>query len=80
MSRADDVAEIFPDHDIVQMDGFDECIIGYAEPLNETPKLCYSVDKIIDKLCEDMSYEDAQEHFDFNIGGSHGPVILVYTP
>lgn len=80
MSRADDVADLFPDDDIVQMDGYDDCIIGYTEPLNETPKLCYSVDKILTQLRErdGMEYLEAQEWFEFNM--THGPVILVYTP
>ena len=80
MSRADDVADLFPEEAILQMDGFDDCIIGYHEPLNKPPQLVYSVDKIMDTLCEEMSHEEAQEHFDFNIAGSHGPVVLVSTP
>jgi hypothetical protein len=80
MSRADDIADIFPEENILQMDGYDDCIIGYTEPLNATPMLCYSVDKILLQLqeCEGMEYDDALEHFEFNM--TSGPVILVYTP
>jgi len=80
MSRADDIADLFPDDDIRQMDGYDDCIIGYTEPLNAAPMICYSVDKILAQLRESdgMEYLEAQEWFDFNM--THGPVVLVYTP
>ena len=78
MSRADDVSDLFPEENIMQMDGYDDCIIGYTEPLNATPQLVYSVDKILEQLRKDMSYDDAQEWFEFNM--TSGPVVLVYTP
>ena len=80
MSIADDIADLFPDDDISQMDGYDDCIIGYTEPDNASPMLVYSVDKILAQLRErdGMDYLEAQEWFDFNM--VHGPVILVYTP
>lgn len=80
MSRADDIADLFPEENISQMDGYDECIIGYTEPLNATPMICYSVDKILEQLRESdgMDYLGAQEWFEFNM--TSGPVVLVYTP
>ena len=44
-------------------DGFDEALIGMS----------YDIDQIIDILCrdDDMTREDAIEHFEFNIGGSY---------
>jgi hypothetical protein len=80
MSRADDIADLFPEETISQMDGYDDCIIGYTEPLNATPMICYSVDKILANLREvqGMEYLEAQEWFDYNM--TQGPVVLVYTP
>jgi hypothetical protein len=49
-------------------DGFDEAIIGLE--LN-TNRVIYSVKKCIEILCEDMSEEDAREHFDFNVAGGY---------
>jgi len=40
----------------------------------------YSEQKIIDKLAEEMSYEDAEEYYGFNIAcafmGPHTPIII----
>ena len=49
-------------------DGFDDAIIGLE--LN-TNRVIYSVKKCIEILCEDMSEEDAREHFDFNVAGGY---------
>ena len=49
-------------------DGFDQAIIGLE--LN-TNRVIYSVKKCIEILCEDMSEEDAREHFDFNVAGGY---------
>lgn len=51
--------------------GFDDAIIGYTQRLNQKPLVAYSVDKIIEILVErdGLTYEEAIEHFDFNIGG-----------
>ena len=49
-------------------DGFDEAILGMLGDV-----VAYSTKKIIDILMEQgLSYEEAQEHFDFNIAGSMG--------
>jgi hypothetical protein len=52
-------------------DGFDEAILGYTQRMNQPPLVAYSVDKIIEILMErdEMTYEEAMEYFDFNIGG-----------
>ena len=49
-------------------DGFDDAINGLE--LN-TNRVIYSVKKCIEILCEDMSEEDAREHFDFNVAGGY---------
>tara|TARA_R100001460_G_scaffold3545_6_gene10752 strand:+ start:37 stop:372 length:336 start_codon:yes stop_codon:yes gene_type:complete len=52
-------------------DGFDEALIGMTH--GSEPKAVYDIDQIIDILCRDdeMTREDAIEHFEFNIGGSY---------
>lgn len=56
-----------------KIDGFDDCIIGVVTRIKLTPMLCYDSDKIISKLIreEQMTWEEAHEHFDFNIFGSY---------
>jgi hypothetical protein len=55
----------------LQMDGFDDCIIGIAERCSQQPLLVYSRDKIVEQLMkDDLSYEEAQEYIDFNMAGA----------
>jgi len=57
--------------DALFADGFDEAILGYTQRMNQPPIVAYSVDKIIKILVErdGMTYEEAMEYFDYNIGG-----------
>ena len=56
---------------MLKADGFDEAILGVDD---KEERLIYSVDKVIESLCEQMSYEEAVEYFEFNIGGAYvGP-------
>ncbi len=52
-------------------DGFDEAIIGYTQRMNQSPLVAYSVDKMVEIMVErdGMTYEEAIENFDYNIGG-----------
>lgn len=52
-------------------DGFDAAILGRTQRMNQKPIVAYSVDKIIEIMVErdGMTYEEAIEYFDFNIGG-----------
>lgn len=52
----------------LKADGFDEAIIGVDE---SSMRLIYSVSKCLEILCKDMSYEDAIEHFEYNVRGSY---------
>jgi len=63
-----EILECFPDEVIIKADGFDEAIIGIDEP---SMRLVYSVSKCIDILLKDMNYEDAMEHFSFNVSGAY---------
>jgi hypothetical protein len=61
------------------LDGFDDCLIGIAEEFGNGPRLIYSKDRIIHKLQEDMTEEEAYEYYDYNILGGYfgeqGPVF-----
>ena len=55
-------------------DGFDDAILGMLGDV-----VAYSTKKILDILIEQgLSYEEAREHFDFNIAGSMGEGYPVY--
>jgi len=58
------------DPELLFADGYDDCIIGMTFRA-DVPVDIYSADKIIDKLANEMSYEEAQEFFDFNIEGAY---------
>jgi hypothetical protein len=69
MTRGD-ISEINPE--ALLCDGFDEAIIGMAERINLGPVVAYDVDKMLEIMVErdGMTYEEAQEFFDFNIIGA----------
>jgi len=56
----------------MQADGLEDCIIGVAERCSKDPLLVYDREKIAEKMMREdgLSYEDAQEHIDFNIVGA----------
>ena len=61
---------MFPENEILKMDGFDDAVIGYHEQSN---RVIYSVKKVVDIIfnemqnADDFTMEDAFEHFAFNI-------------
>lgn len=63
--------------------GFDDCIVGISEEFGRETRIIYSKEKMIEKLIidEEMTEEDALEHFYYNIVGSHfgdrDPIFLV---
>jgi len=61
-----EILEAYPDASFMIADGFDEAVIGVCGE-----KLVYSIEKIIEKLMEDMSEEDAWEYYEYNIEGSY---------
>lgn len=65
------ITEQYPEASFLQADGFDGAILGVVYG-SEPPRLAYSVAIILATLMEEgMTYEDAREHFDFNIGGGY---------
>ncbi len=54
------------------LDGFDDAIIGIAERINLNPVVTYDVEKMLSILIDkyDMSYDEAEEYYHFNILGA----------
>jgi hypothetical protein len=61
------ILEWFPEEEFIKIDGFDEAIIGIED---FDMRLIYSCSKIIEILKQEMSEEDAIEHFEYNIKGA----------
>jgi hypothetical protein len=69
MSILEIIMDNYPEETFLKVDGFDEAIIGLEE---NSFKLIYSVKKCLSILeKQDMEYEDAVEHFYFNISGAY---------
>ena len=69
------------EHQLLRMDGFDNCILGVVERYGEPPIVCYDRDLVIRQLENNgMSNEEAEEFFQFNqIGawmGENTPCFL----
>jgi hypothetical protein len=66
----DFILETFPEHTFEIPDGFEEAVIGIEE---YSMKLVFSVKKCIEILIdkEEMTLEDAVDHFDFNVKGGY---------
>ena len=62
------ILEYYSEETFLKVDGFDEAIIGVDE--NQV-RLIYSVTKCLEILMSEMSYDDALEHFNFNVSGSY---------
>jgi hypothetical protein len=64
------ILEYYPDESFLKADGFDDAVIGVEIP---SMRLIYSVTKVIETLIteDEMSMEDAMEHYEFNIRGSY---------
>jgi len=81
----ENMVEIAGDDNLVFLDGFDHCILGICSIYGEVPRVAYSVELIIKALQKnEMSYEEATEFFDFNIGclhtGPYTPALIVAGP
>ena len=63
--EVDDLADEFAT-DLIRMDGYDDCVVGVVERYGQPPIFCYDKQKVLSKLQEDMSLEEAEEFFNFN--------------
>lgn len=57
----------------VMLTGLEDAIVGIVEEFGSGRRILYSKDKIIDILVtrDSMTYEEAEEYYDFNILGLH---------
>jgi len=71
------IVDSFPDHSIIKIDGFNDCIIGYVFQ-DDIVKLVYSQKKIINSLKKDgMTSDEALEFFYHNISDTY---VGIETP
>lgn len=70
MTLREALAEI--DEEMLMADGFDEALIGYAQRCGQPALAVYDRNKCIDIMVErdGMSYEEAEEFFEFNVVGA----------
>ena len=52
-------------------DGLDEAVIGYIDRMNEPRVVVYDREKCIDILNKDMSRDEAEEYFEYNVAGAY---------
>jgi len=59
--------------EIIFFDGFDEAIIGICKRYGQNPIVAYDYEKCIDILLvgDEMSREEAEEYFEFNVSGAY---------
>ena len=62
-----EIVEVFGNESTLKVDGYDDCIVG----VDGDGRLVYDRMKMLDKLGKDMSSDEAEEYFEFNIAGSH---------
>ena len=67
----------------MQVDGFNDCIIGVAQRFGDQDVLAYDINKILVRLAQDgMTLEEAEEYFDYNIAGAwvgEGTPVFIRT-
>jgi hypothetical protein len=69
MNKKEIIIDRFPDETFMFADEFDDAIIGLCEVTN---RVIYSTKKILEILIEEgMEYEDALDHFGYNITGGY---------
>ena len=77
-SFADAVA---PDEDIMIPDGLEGAFLGISTE-EEPPRAVFSIDKCIEILRKDMSADEAEEYFWYNVAGAGGVgfPLFISTP
>lgn len=69
--------------ELLTMTGFDDCIIGVVERFDSPPIVCYDKAKVIQRLMQDMSENEAEEFFAYNqLGawlGEQTPCFITLT-
>ena len=56
---------------MMQMDGYDDCVVGTVNRFGISPVLCYDLHKVIAKMVDDgMTEEEAYEYYNYNMLGA----------
>lgn len=63
-----EILDNYEDTEFLIADGFDDAVMGLEIP---SMRLIYSVKKVIEILIKEMNYEDAVQHFEYNVAGSY---------
>ena len=75
----DEVEELY--EGAILLEGFDDCIVGVTEEFGNGIRILYSRDKILENLKEEMTEEEANEFYYYNIVGGYfgerNPLFLV---
>ena len=66
MRTLNELYDMYPDDNLLRMEGFDDAILGVEE---RTMRLVYSKSKIMRQLIRSMDYETAMDYFYQNIDG-----------
>ena len=55
------------EHEMLTMDGYDDCIVGVVERYGQKPIVCYDKEKVLQRLeSEGCDRDEAEEFFYFN--------------
>jgi len=71
MENVDNIIEelLGEDETVLKADGFDEAFVGIGRKFGK-PHAVYDREKCIEILTENMSEEDAEEYFQYNVEGA----------
>lgn len=80
----DEIDKWAEDRDITILlaDGLEGAFLGVDET-GEAPRAVYSIEECIRILSKDMSREDAEEYFDYNVSGAYvgeQTPLFIHTP
>jgi hypothetical protein len=64
------INEKYPDLEILLADGFESAFLGIGQQFN-TYFAVYNKNKCIEILAEEMTEGEAEEYFDYNVGGAY---------
>jgi hypothetical protein len=71
LNARDQIRLMMDEFDLMFADGFDDAIIGHADRSGMQPVVAYDTTKVIEILQREMSQEDAEEFFAYNVLGAY---------
>ena len=58
---------IAKEHELLLMDGYDDCIVGLMSRFGQPSIVCYDKDQVLKKLVSGgLTYDEADEWFEYN--------------